>query len=379
MKCTPITDVMVQLVSNIVSDPVYGSVEFPNQVLSSGLDAKAWIMITIIILFVFLWILGIVVEFTSFGDKSRFTEEERQQLKVEDRKSKLGLAFYSFSPINNVKKLFTVSKRGDQSLAVLNGVRVLSIGWVVVGHSFNFILLVPTVNFANLSLLFEGTLFGIIPAGVFAVDTFFFLSGLLTCYLLAIKMYPKKGVTNFFLVYFHRYYRLIFPLLFMQGFAVWLIRYLGDGPIYRQTWDASLKPCNKYWWSNLLFINNLVPWKMGEEWIGWVWYLANDFQFFLVTPPILYVFCKNRKVGYALFYLLLLGSMLYNGILFGVYNISIIESSKEIDVPSLIYVKPWARIGAYIIGWLFGLGIFELKMKEKHPELKNTLSNLFFR
>ena len=109
-------------------------------------------------------------------------------------------------------------------------------------------------------------------------------------------------------------------------------------------------PCNKYWWSNLLFINNLVPWKMNDECIGWVWYLANDFQFFLVTPPILYVFCKNRKVGYALFYLLLLGSMLYNGILFGVYNISIIESSKEIDVQSLMYVKPWARIGAYIIG-----------------------------
>ena len=45
---------------------------------------------------------------------------------------------------------------------------------------------------------------------------------------------------------------------------------------------------------------------------------------------------------------------------------------------SLMYIKPWSRIGAYIIGWLFGLGIFELKMKEKHPELKNTLSNLFY-
>ena len=183
---------MVQAVHSFSKDSVYGSVEFPNQVLSSGFDTKAWIMIFVIVLLILFWILGIVVEFTSLADKSRFTEEERQQLKVEDRKSKLGLAFYSFNPINNVKKLFTVSKRGDQSLAVLNGVRVLSIGWVVIGHSFNFTLLTPTVNFINITLLYKGFLFGLIPAAMYAVDTFFFLSGLLTCYLLAIKMYPKK-------------------------------------------------------------------------------------------------------------------------------------------------------------------------------------------
>ena len=144
---------MVQAVSRVFADPIFGSIEFPNQVMSSGPDTKAWIMITFIILFVALWIFGIVVEFTSFGDRSRFTEDERQLLKVEDRKSKLGLALYSFSPINNVKKLFTVNKKGDQSLAVLNGVRVLSIGWVVVGHSFNFALITPTVNLTNLSIL----------------------------------------------------------------------------------------------------------------------------------------------------------------------------------------------------------------------------------
>ena len=315
---------MAQIVSSFVEDPIYGTIEFPKQVQSSGLDAKAWVMILVIIFLIMLWILGVVVEFTSFGDHSPLSEYEKEHMKIEDRKSKLGLLFYSFSPINNIKKLFTVSKKGDQSLAVLNGVRVLSIGWVVVGHSFNFILLIPTTNFINLSKIFEGTLFGLIPAGVYAVDTFFFLSGLLTCYLLTIKMYPKKGSTNFFLVYFHRYYRLIFPLMFVQGVAVCLAKYLGDGPIYKQTWEALIDvPCKKYWWSNLLFINNLIPWDMNKECISWVWYLANDFEFFLVTPLFLYAFCKNRYAGYAIIYVLLIGCMLYNGILYGVHNIPV--------------------------------------------------------
>ena len=141
---------MAKVVAPMVPDPVYGTAEFPKQVSTSAIDAKAWVMIFVIVLLILFWILGIVVEFTSFADKSRFTEDERQELKVEDRKSKLGLVLYSFSPINNVKKLFTVSKRGDQSLAVLNGVRVLSIGWIVIGHSFSFLQAIPIVNLTNL-------------------------------------------------------------------------------------------------------------------------------------------------------------------------------------------------------------------------------------
>ena len=70
--------------------------------------------------------------------------------------------------------------------------------------------------------------------------------------------------------------------------------------------------------------------------------------------------------------------MLFNGIMYGIYNIPVSMQTKEIDFQSMVYCKPWARIGAYLIGCLFGLGIFELKMKEKFPELKNTFFNFMF-
>ena len=141
---------MAKAVSGIIEDPVKGEVEFPNEVVSTGLSGKAWLMIFVIIILTLLWILGAIVEFTKLGDHSSYSEESIEEMKLEDRKSKLGLFLYSFSPVNNIRKLFIVSKKGDQSLAVLNGVRVLSIGWIVVGHSFNFILLVPMVNMTNM-------------------------------------------------------------------------------------------------------------------------------------------------------------------------------------------------------------------------------------
>ena len=129
--------------------------------------------------------------------------------------------FVSWNPIINLQKLFYVKEGGDQSLAVLNGVRVLSIGWVIVGHGFIFMNIGVVKNIQTYSLLMEDKLFGIIPGGFYAVDSFFFLSGLLTFYLLTEKLFPKRGWAGFyktFLIYFHRYYRLIFPLVFVTLF-----------------------------------------------------------------------------------------------------------------------------------------------------------------
>ena len=77
-------------------------------------------------------------------------------------------------------------------------------------------------------------------------------------------------------------------------------------------------------------------------------------------------------------YYFLYYTIAYNIIIFGIHDIPVTMVTKNIDVMTVVYCKPWARIGAYLIGCLFGLGVFELKMKEKYPELKSTLFNLFF-
>ena len=53
----------------------------------------------------------------------------------------------------------------------------------------------------------------------------------------------------------------------------------------------TLGKCDKYWWYNILYINNFK--QDAGLCVGHVWYLANDMQFFLLSPIFLYAF----KVG----------------------------------------------------------------------------------
>ena len=185
-------------------DKLYGDVEFPNQNMSQPYEAGFWIVLSIFLVIVLFCIFGVIVGYTSIGDNRDV--EVNDDTKIEDRKTKLALLFYSFNPIVNFQKLCTVRDDGDQRLAVLNGIRVLSIWWVIVGHTFSFVQFFPISNFMTFKNFINDSLFALIPGGLYAVDAFFFLSGFLSFYTLTTRMYPRKGKENFLLLYFHRYY-----------------------------------------------------------------------------------------------------------------------------------------------------------------------------
>ena len=91
------------------------------------------------------------------------------------------------------------------------------------------------------------------------------------------KLYPTNGKTKFGLIYFHRVYRILPPIMFTTGFYMWIFRYMGDGP----TWNEYVKDkieeeCNAWWWTTWLFINNFVPASAPANCLGFLWYLSND-------------------------------------------------------------------------------------------------------
>ena len=183
-------------------DKLYGDVEFPNQNMSQPYEAGFWIVLSIFLVIVLFCIFGVIVGYTSIGDNRDV--EVNEDTKIEDRKTKLALLFYSFNPIMNFQKLCTVRDDGDQRLAVLNGIRVLSIWWVIIGHTFSFVQFFPISNFMTFKNFINDSLFALIPGGLYAVDAFFFLSGFLSFYTLTTRMYPRKGKESFLLLYFHR-------------------------------------------------------------------------------------------------------------------------------------------------------------------------------
>ena len=96
----------------------------------------------------------------------------------------------AFSFIRNAKKLLNTST-AKSPLACLNGMRVLSMWWVILGHVYLYSLFIldNPVEAITVSQRFS---FQPIGNATFSVDTFFFLSGLLVAYL-TLKEVKEKG------------------------------------------------------------------------------------------------------------------------------------------------------------------------------------------
>ena len=47
-------------------------------------------------------------------------------------------------------------------------------------------------------------------------------------------------------------------------------------------------------------MNNFEPTDQLRQCLGHTWYLANDMQFFLIAPPIIYMTWRWKKIGLTL-------------------------------------------------------------------------------
>ena len=73
--------------------------------------------------------------------------------------------------------------------------------------------------------------------------------------------------------------------------------WLPEGPNV-EVLTAGYENCKKNWWTDLLYINNLNPWKMlTEPCVGQSWYLANDMQMFIVAPLFIVALFYKPLIG----------------------------------------------------------------------------------
>ncbi|XP_071495105.1 O-acyltransferase like protein-like [Diadema antillarum] len=278
----------------------------------------------------------------------------------------------SFSIYNNLGKLLS-AKKTPNTMAVLNGLRVLSMFWVILGHSCQFVL--GFVSNASQYYAMAGNMgFLAILNGTYSVDTFFVLSGFLVTYLTLKQIDSKKlnSVLSWCLFYFHRWWRLTPVYMVAMGIWALLMPHFGQGFLKEGLGDFVKSFCRRYWWTHLLYFNNLLPFpgSVDESCMGWSWYLANDMQFFIISPLILVILHKNAKAGMALIISLLVVSL---SALFGLnyyYGFSINGQESYTGRPlepsnaDITYAKPYTRIPTYLVGMVVGYVMFRLKDKK---------------
>ncbi|XP_067686619.1 O-acyltransferase like protein-like [Haliotis asinina] len=272
-----------------------------------------------------------------------------------------------FSAVSNGEKILSV-KRSPASISCLHGIRVLSMSWVILGHTF-LNLITNVENGADLLPITKSFSFQVIMNGTLSVDTFFFLSGLLVTYLF-LKETEKAGglkVKHMVMYYVHRYLRLTPVYAYVIFVYTFVVPYLVDGPTW--TSPADKTDCENNWWINMLYINNLL--RADQMCIAWSWYLANDMQFYFVAPVVLIPLAlssqvKNtftRKVLKLTGICVALACIIISIACTGYYSYNNFQDITGVFLH--VYSKPWCRIGPFAIGMLVGYLIQTKKSKIK--------------
>ena len=369
-------------------------------------NAGAILMILVCFIFALLVFAGTVFDFV-FQQLQTATKIPSENIQDVDNKSETAPLLSNTRPLEKTKVRpydFIVSfsllkvvpqilstKQPPSAITSINGLRVMSMFWVIVCHTHFWVLMNGADNLSRLKSVLSRFTFQAIGNAFFSVDSFFFLSGLLVAYLSMRHMKRKNGRFPFLSYYIHRYLRLT-PTYAFVLFFVWLLTmHLGDGPFFSgASWEDSplYQNCKKYWWTNLLYINNLYPWKMGDECIGWTWYLANDMQFYIFSPLILIPLYFIFPVGLAISAAVVFASFIVSGALTGVYDLQANEfaayaygyvTNPNISATAyqdLLYIKPWHRVAPYIIGLVLGFVLYRVRLPKKRTLFYLVISPL---
>ncbi|VVD05419.1 unnamed protein product [Leptidea sinapis] len=190
----------------------------------------------------------------------------------------------SFSLTKNVQRIFAF-KKSNNYIECIDGIRALSMLWVILGHTYVGIFLLPLHNVVGILEWVQCSMSCLINAASLSVDTFLLLSGLFCIYSIPNNVTSERYVASLHLFYLHRLIRIMPLLASVVLLQSTVFHWISDGPHWTVMGNA-VETCRVRWWSTLLQIQNYV--KPVEICLPQSWYLSMDTQLVFISPVISY-------------------------------------------------------------------------------------------
>ncbi|KAM9820947.1 O-acyltransferase like protein-like [Neosynchiropus ocellatus] len=204
----------------------------------------------------------------------------------------------------------------------LNGIRALSVLWIISGHALRLTQTIIVDNTSSLgaSLKTNPLHLFTVSAGIYlGVDSFLLLGGLLSAKSLLSSIQRNDDTMSLGLVagYIFKRIRRIQPLhMFVLLLYVGFTSVISGGPY-----------------------GNCIP---------WTWYLSLDMQCYVITPLLILAHRKSKVV----FVISVIGLLMMTAL---TGSILVAYARTLEDYLFFNYYKPYSRCGTFVIGILFGM------------------------
>jgi len=252
------------------------------------------------------------------------------------------------------------SPHTKMSTDCLNGLRALSLIWVVSGHSFLYpqgimgyenpqdIATTPL----NSATAENNWLFMFVLNSQLSVDSFFFLGGFLFSLLTLKELTKNGGKMDYVKTLILRYLRLTPSLAFLMliYYLIWPV--LAHGPFAPKFQNSVYHNCDEMWWTELLYIQDFYSTSSFNFCMGWDWYLGNDMTFFVVGLLLVPLYHNSRILGWCAAWILMLGATATMGGLTVVHHLApeAMDQVHQKEYFFWAYSKPYTRIPPYLVG-----------------------------
>ncbi len=171
---------------------------------------------------------------------------------------------------------------------MLDGIRALSMMWVVIGHNYSFTLGAGMINITDFQLAADSPFYLLIEAGLLSVDIFFCLGGF---FLAFIMLRNKINIKICLFGLLQRALRIWPAYILAMMFFYSVFMKFGSGPLWPTQAEGSAL-CSTMW-REVFFVSNFVG-DGDRMCMGWGWYLQVDFQLFICGLFLIYLYSKRR-------------------------------------------------------------------------------------
>lgn len=258
----------------------------------------------------------------------------------------------TFGIFRNLRQLLTTDDV-PSAMNCLHGIRVITMFWVVLSQTYLNVEFQAVRGLKFLIPAVESLPFQVIVNGLLAVDTFFFLSGLLLAMNVLKNINKKNMKKQTFGIFLYRYLRLTPGCLVLLCFFT-LVPLLGSGPIWKEKILPEVAACRRNWWAVMLNVNNFV--HSERMCLPSLWYVSADWQLHCALFLIVFLLIRRPAFGGMAAF----ASVVIFGVIIGVqttlsgYPPTMLplyaERSRVMAMVQDVVMRPYTHAGPFTVG-----------------------------